>query len=40
MYDFGISLDVGDKILTLSTCSDDNTGRKVVHAKFISQQSR
>ena len=40
MYDFGISLDVSDKILTLSTCSDDNTGRKVVHAKFISQQSR
>lgn len=39
-YDFKIDLDVSDKILTLSTCSDDNTGRKVVHAKMISQQSR
>lgn len=25
-----------DKIITLSTCTDDNTGRKVIHAKLIS----
>ena len=29
------SVNVNDKIITLSTCSDDNTGRKVVHAKLV-----
>ena len=27
---------ISDKIITLSTCTDDNKGRKVVHAKLIS----
>ena len=26
---------VSDQIITLSTCTDDNKGRKVVHAKLI-----
>ena len=30
------SVDVNDKIITLSTCTDDNTGRRVIHAKLIS----
>ena len=29
------SVNVNDKIITLSTCTDDNTGRKVVHAKLV-----
>ncbi len=29
------SVDVKDKIITLSTCTDDNSGRKVIHAKLI-----
>ena len=29
-----------DKIITLSTCTDDNKGRKVVHAKLISISNR
>lgn len=29
------SVTINDKIITLSTCSDDNKGRKVVHAKLI-----
>ena len=35
-YDFGVSVTTSDKIITLSTCSDDNRGRKVIHAKMIS----
>ena len=35
-YDFNINLGENDKIITLSTCTDDNKGRKVVHAKLIS----
>ncbi len=34
-YDFGVSVTTNDKIITLSTCSDDNRGRKVIHAKMI-----
>ena len=30
------SVDVNDKIITLSTCTDDNNGRRVLHAKLIS----
>jgi sortase B len=30
------SVDVNDKIITLSTCTDDNNGRRVIHAKLIS----
>ncbi len=29
------SVSVNDRIITLSTCTDDNTGRKVVHAKLV-----
>lgn len=29
------SVSVNDKIITLSTCTDDNSGRKVVHAKLV-----
>lgn len=29
-----------DKIITLSTCTDDNKGRKVVHAKLVSEGFR
>ena len=29
------SVGVGDKIITLSTCTDDNSGRKVIHAKLV-----
>ena len=29
-----------DKIITLSTCTEDNKGRKVVHAKLISLVNR
>ena len=29
-----------DKIITLSTCTDDNKGRKVVHAKLVSISNR
>ncbi|MCI8461023.1 MAG: class B sortase [Bacilli bacterium] len=34
-YKFNVNLDANDKIITLSTCTDDNKGRKVVHAKLI-----
>ena len=34
-YNFKEELNVNDKIITLSTCTDDNKGRKVVHAKLI-----
>ena len=39
-FDFGISLSAEDKIITLSTCTDDNKGRKVVHAKLIGITNR
>lgn len=34
-YNFNINLGVNDKIITLSTCTEDNKGRKVVHAKLV-----
>ena len=34
--DFNIDVSSNDKIVTLSTCTDDNSGRKVVHGKLIS----
>lgn len=34
-YDFSEKLTEDDKIITLSTCTDDNKGRKVVHARLI-----
>ena len=35
IYDFKESVDNNDKILTLSTCSDDGTKRVAIHAKMI-----
>ena len=37
---FSNSFVYSDKIITLSTCTDDNNGRQVVHAKLISEGSR
>ena len=34
-YNFKEDLSADDKIITLSTCTDDNNGRKVVHARLI-----
>ncbi len=35
IHNFGVSVNPGDNILTLSTCDRDNTYRLVVHAKLI-----
>ena len=35
IYDFGVSVTTSDKIITLSTCADDNKGRKAIHAKLV-----
>ena len=37
IYDYGVELSTSDRIITLSTCTDDNTGRKVVHARLIQE---
>ncbi len=34
------SVSIEDKIITLSTCTEDNKGRKVVHAKLINEENR
>ena len=34
-FNFGLDVTTDDKIITLSTCTDDNKGRKVIHAKRI-----
>lgn len=34
-FNFSEELNENDKIITLSTCTDDNKGRRVVHAKLI-----
>ena len=39
-YDFKTSLNTLDKILTLSTCYDNNGKRLVVHAKLIKKETR
>ena len=39
-FNFGMEMSIDDKIITLSTCTDDNSGRKVVHAKLIGTRSR
>lgn len=36
---FNVDVSVNDKIITLSTCTNDNTGRKVIHAKLVSQEN-
>lgn len=40
IYDFGIDLNKDDKILTLSTCYNDNGIRLVVQAKLVKIQER
>jgi len=40
IYDFKETLTSDDKILTLSTCSDDGTKRAVIHAKMIKAEYR
>ena len=37
---FNVNVSGSDKIITLSTCTDDNKGRKVVHAKLIGITNR
>ena len=37
LRDFNVSLESNDKIITLSTCTDDNKNRRVVHAKLINK---
>lgn len=39
IIEFNVEVGINDKIITLSTCTDDNTGRKVIHAKLISEES-
>ena len=40
IYNFGVSLSTDDKILTLSTCYNDNGIRLVIHAKLVKIQER
>ena len=40
IYNFGVNLSTDDKILTLSTCYNDNGIRLVVHAKLVKIQER
>lgn len=40
IYNFGETLTTDDKILTLSTCTDDGTRRVVIHAKMIKAEYR
>lgn len=35
LFKSNLTFDNDDKIITLSTCNDDNSGRKVVHAKLV-----
>ena len=37
---FTTGISIENKIITLSTCTEDNMGRKVVHAKLISENFR
>lgn len=40
IYDFQEDVSVNDKILTLSTCTDDGTKRVVIHAKMVKVEYR
>ncbi|MBR7042139.1 MAG: class B sortase [Bacilli bacterium] len=40
IYNFGENLTTDDKILTLSTCSDDGLRRAVIHAKLVKVEYR
>ena len=35
---FSVDVTSDDRIITLSTCTDDNSGRKVVHAKLVNSE--
>lgn len=37
VYSFDETLDINTKIITLSTCNTDNSGRLVIHAKLVSE---
>ena len=37
IYNINETLDKDSKIITLSTCNTDNTGRLVVHAKLVGE---
>ena len=37
---YNVNVNGSDQIITLSTCTDDNKGRKVVHAKLIGVTNR
>jgi len=39
LYNFDVDLSSSNSIITLSTCTEDNMGRKVVHASLISKES-
>lgn len=39
IYDYSINLSSNDNIITLSTCTDDNRGRKVIHGKLIHKKN-
>lgn len=38
--DFGVDVNASDKILTLSTCTADSSGRIVVHAKLYKEEDK
>lgn len=40
MIEFDTSLNISDRILTLSTCKDNNGNRLVLHAKLIKKETR
>ena len=40
IYNFNEEIDIDNKILTLSTCTDDGTKRIVIHAKMIKAEYR
>ena len=40
IYDFQEDVSSDDKIITLSTCTDDGTKRIVIHAKMVKVQYR
>jgi len=40
IYNFGVNMSTNDKVLTLSTCYNDNGIRLVVHAKLVKIQER
>ncbi len=39
IYNFGVEVNADDKILTLSTCSNNGTKRLVIHAKLIKKNN-